>query len=360
MPRLRRVDVASPGIRREKGGDEFAYFEEGGTPVTDPDVLARIAELAIPPAWTDVWISPYPMGHIQATGVDAKGRKQYLYHQKWRERRDQAKFDDMVAFARALPDMRARVEEHLHAASGPLSMGRERVLACAVRLLDRGFFRVGGESYAAENETYGLATMHKKHVRLEDGTLVFDYIAKSGKRRIQTVVDPEVYDIVDRLKRRRGGNPELLAYKRGRQWVDLKSADINEYLKEVAGGHFSAKDFRTWNATLLAAQALAVSAPMANGTESKRKRAVTRAVKEVAQYLGNTPAVARASYIDPRVFDRFDAGLTVSAVLPETGNQGDVASIHGPMEEAVLGLITEHESWGVEPVEAVEELALAS
>ena len=360
MARLRRVDVASPGIRREKLGPELEYFEESGVRVADPEVLARIAELVIPPAWKDVWISPYPMGHIQATGMDARGRKQYLYHQQWRERRDQAKFDDMVAFARALPAMRARVEEHLDAGnSGPQSLDRERVLACAVRLLDRGFFRVGGESYAAENETYGLATMHKKHVRLEDGALEFNYIAKSGKRRIQTVVDPSVYEIIDRLKRRRGGNPELLAYKRGRQWVDLKSVDINEYLKETAGGDFSAKDFRTWNATLLAAQALAVSAGVARGSEHQRKRAVARAVKEVSQYLGNTPAVARASYIDPRVFDRFDAGLTVSAVLTETGNQGDVASIHGPMEEAVLGLITDHESSGVEPVEAVEELALA-
>ncbi len=360
MARLRRVDVASPGIRRERRGDEVEYFEESGVAVSDPEVLARIAELVIPPAWTDVWISPYPMGHIQATGMDAKGRKQYLYHQQWRERRDQAKFDDMVAFARALPAMRARVEEHLDASnSGPQSLDRERVLACAVRLLDRGFFRVGGESYAAENETYGLATMHKKHVRLEDGALEFNYIAKSGKRRIQTVVDPAVYDIIGRLKRRRGGNPELLAYKRGRQWVDLKSVDINEYLKETAGGDFSAKDFRTWNATLLAAQALAVSAPVAEGSERQRKRAVTRAVKEVAHYLGNTPAVARASYIDPRVFDRFDAGLTVSGALTETGNQGDVASIHGALEEGVLDLITEHESWAVEPVEAVEGLTLA-
>ncbi len=363
MARLRRVDVSSPGIRREKHGDELEYFEESGVPVTDPEVLARIAELVIPPAWKDVWISPYPMGHIQATGMDAKGRKQYLYHQQWRERRDQAKFDDMVAFARALPAMRARVDEHLDVGpdqTASRTLARERVLACAVRLLDRGFFRVGGESYAAENETYGLATMHKKHVRLEDGAIEFDYIAKSGKRRIQTVVDPEVYDIIGRLKRRRGGNPELLAYKRGRQWVDLKSADINEYLKEAAGGDFSAKDFRTWNATLLAAQALAVSAPAAKGSASTRKRAITRAVKEVSHYLGNTPAVARTSYIDPRVFDRFNAGLTVSGALTETGGAGDVASIHGPMEKAVLDLITEHESWAVEPVEAVEGLALAS
>ena len=356
MERLRHSSASTPGLRRRRRGKGFEYFDEDGNRVTEREVLDRIRELGIPPAWEDVWVCPYPMGHLQATGVDARGRTQYVYHQHWRERRDQAKFDSMVEFARALPDMRSTVERRL--AQG--GMGRERVLACALRLLDRGFFRVGGESYAAENETYGLATMHKKHVRLEDGALEFNYIAKSGKRRIQTVVDPSVYEIIDRLKRRRGGNPELLAYKRGRQWVDLKSVDINEYLKETAGGDFSAKDFRTWNATLLAAQALAVSAGVARGSEHQRKRAVARAVKEVSQYLGNTPAVARASYIDPRVFDRFDAGLTVSAVLTETGNQGDVSSIHGPMEEAVLGLITDHESSGVEPVDAVEELALAS
>ena len=357
MSRLRRTDLSEPGIHRLRRGRGFAYQEEDGTPVSDPEVIARIRELGIPPAWKDVWVCPYPMGHIQATGIDAKGRKQYLYHRKWRERRDQAKFDDMVRFARALPRVRARVEADL-AEEG---MTRERVLACAVRLLDRGFFRVGGESYAAENESYGLATMHKEHVRLEDGSLAFDYPAKSGKRRIQSVVDPAVHDIVGRLKRRRGGNPELLAYKRGRQWVDLKSADINEYVKEVSGADFSAKDFRTWNATVLAAQALAVSGAAAEGSKAARKRAVTRAVKEVAHYLGNTAAVARASYIDPRVFDRFESGLTISGVLTEVGDQGDVESLHGPVEEAVLDLITGHEeSESVEEVEEIERLAMAS
>jgi len=341
MPRLRRADCSASGIRRRRRGKGFEYLDQDGTRLTDEETIARIRELAIPPAWEDVWICPFPMGHIQATGIDARGRKQYRYHDKWRERRDQQKFDEMIDFARALPAMRRRVDEHLDSDG----MSRERVLSCAVRMLDRGFFRVGGEDYAVENESYGLATIHKRHVQLlDDGTLVFDYPAKSGKRRVQSIVDREVYEIVEQLKRRRGGSPELLAYKDGRRWRDLKSTDINEYVKEVTGGDFSAKDFRTWNATVLAAVALAVSGQAAaRGTKTARKRAINRAVKEVAGYLGNTPAVARASYIDPRVFDRFEGGLTIGGVLTDLGEDGDLGSIHGAAEEAVLDLLREDE-----------------
>ena len=342
MARLRRVDCSGPGITRRRRGRGFEYLDQNGNRVEDPDVLRRIDELVLPPAWEDVWICPYPMGHIQATGVDARGRKQYRYHDRWRERRDQQKFDEMIDFARALPAMRARVTEDL-AAEG---ITRERVLACAVRLLDRGFFRVGGEDYAVENETYGLATIQKQHVKLmKDGVLVFDYPAKSGQRRVQSIVDPEVYEILAALKRRRGGSPELLAYREGRRWRDIKSVDINAYIKEITGGDFSAKDFRTWNATVLAAVALAVSGPAAQRAPTARKRAITRAVKEVARYLGNTPAVCRASYIDPRVFDRYEGGLTIGGViqLDEVGDEGDLGSIHGAAEEAVLDLIAEDE-----------------
>jgi DNA topoisomerase IB len=174
-------------------------------------------------------------------------------------------------------------------------------------------------------------------------TLTFDYPAKSGRRRVQSIVDPAVYDIVAQLKRRRGGSPELLAYRDGRAWHDIKSADINAYLKDVTGGAFSAKDFRTWNATVLAAVALAVSGNAAEGSQTARKRAKARAVKEVSHYLGNTPAVCRASYIDPRVFDRFDAGLTIGGVLPEVAETSDMDSLHGPTEEAVLDLIAADE-----------------
>ena len=349
MARLRRVDCSSPGIRRRRQGKGFTYVDEDGQPIDDPEILARISELVIPPAWEDVWICTYPMGHIQATGVDARGRKQYRYHDKWRERRDQEKFDSMVEFARTLPLMRGRVTRELRRDG----MDRDRVMAAAVRLLDRGFFRIGGEDYAVENETYGLATMHKKHVTLDEGAIRFDYPAKSGKRRIQEVVDPEVMEIVGTLKRRRGGSPELLAYKDRGRWVDVKSEDIRAYVKQVTGGDFTAKDFRTWNATVLAAVALAVSGPAAASTQAARKRAVTRAVKEVAHYLGNTPAVSRASYIDPRVFDRFDARLTIEPALSAVGGGGgDMGSLHGKVEEAVLDLIA-----GDESSDAIEKVA---
>jgi DNA topoisomerase I len=340
VARLRRVDCSSPGIQRRRRGKGFEYIDGDGNKVTDPEVLTRIAELVIPPAWEDVWICPFPNGHIQATGVDARGRKQYRYHDKWRERRDQEKFDSMIGFARALPLMRKRVQRQLRRDG----IDRDRVLAAAVRLLDRGFFRVGGEDYAVENDTYGLATMHKSHVTLENGSIVFDYPAKSGKRRVQNVVDSEVEEIVAALKRRRGGSPELLAYKDDGRWVDVKSADINAYVKQVTGGDFSAKDFRTWNATVLAAVALAVSGPAATRSKSARKRAITRAVKEVSHYLGNTPAVCRASYIDPRVFDRFDSALTIGGVMEEIGDTSDMGSLHGKVEEAVLDLIAGDEA----------------
>ena len=282
-------------------------------------------------------------------GTDAAGRKQYLYHESWRSRRDAEKFDHMLEFARALPQMRKRCVEDL---AGP-GLGRERVLACAARLLDRGFFRIGTEGYAEQNQTYGLATMHKKHVRLDDPIITFDYTAKSGKRRVQSLVDPDVYEVVEALKKRRGGGPELLAYKEGGVWIDVKSADINLYIKEITGGDFSAKDFRTWNATVLAAVALAVSGQAA-GSKTARKRAMARAVQEVAYYMGNTPAVCRASYIDPRVFDRYQSGWTISPTLEVIGEEADFGepSTQGVIEEAVLDLIEDRRE-----SEAVEKIA---
>jgi len=308
--------------------------------------------LVIPPAWTDVWIAPSPKAHLQATGRDAAGRKQYLYHPEWRSRRDAEKFDEMLDFAKDLPELRAKVAADLASASG---LTRERVLACAVRLLDRGFFRIGTEEYTVTNESFGLATMRKSHVVLEDGdTMVFDYVAKSGKRQIRAVVDPLAVEVVGKLKRRRGGGDELLAYKNGRGWADIKSGDINEYIKEITGKGYSAKDFRTWNATVLAAVALAVAGEVA-GTASGRKRAITRAVKEVAHYLGNTPAVCRASYIDPRVFDAYEGGLIIRPALEEAADAaGAEPAIHHPrLERAVLDLIDERSSApGVEKIAA--------
>jgi DNA topoisomerase I len=335
MARLRRVDCSESGIRRRRRGKGFEYLDADGRRIAEPSVIERIRELAIPPAWDDVWICPYPMGHIQATGIDAAGRKQYRYHDRWRERRDSEKFESMLRFARSLPKLRRQADRDL-AREG---MPREKALACAVRLLDRGFFRIGSEDYAEENDTYGMATMRKRHVTISGDRVTFDYEAKGGQRRLQTIGDGDVARVVRALKQRRGGGEELLAYKRGGRWVDLKSADINEYVKRVAGGEFSAKDFRTWSGTVLAAVALAVSGP-AQGTRSSRKRAKAWAVKEVARYLGNTPTVARSSYIDPRVFDRFDGGLTIAGVLPELVE--DTAAwpdLQGTIEEAVLDLI---------------------
>jgi DNA topoisomerase IB len=349
VPRLRRADCSTPGIARRRRGRGFEYLDEDGDRVDDPEVLERIRELVIPPAWKDVWICPHPMGHIQAVGTDAAGRRQYLYHPQWRARRDQEKFDEMIKFARRLPHIRRVAARHLR----QRDLSRERVLACAVRLLDRGFFRVGTEEYAEQNETYGLATMLKSHVTLGDGcVLTFDYVSKGGKQRVQSIVDPEVYDLVGLLKRRRDGR-ELLAYKRGRRWVDVKSADINEYIKQVTGEDFSAKDFRTWNATVLAAVALAVSGSAAS-SRTARKRAMTRAVKEVAYYLGNTPAVCRASYIDPRVFDRFRDGVTIGGALEQLGDEVVFGqpSTQGSIEEAVLHLLEEAPSDSLEHVGA--------
>ena len=335
MARLRRADCSGPGIRRRRRGKGFEYLDPDGRRITGPSVLERIRELAIPPAWEDVWICPYPMGHIQATGTDAAGRKQYRYHDKWRERRDAEKFEEMIDFARALPRLRRRVARDIRRRGMP----REKVLACAMRLLDRGFFRIGSENYAEENETYGIATMRKRHATVGEDTVTFDYEAKGGQRRVQSIGDPELADVVRALKSRRGGGEELLAYKERGRWVNVKSADINAYLKEATGGDFSAKDFRTWSGTVLAAVALAV-AGIAAGSMSSRKRAKTRAVKEVARYLGNTPAVCRASYIDPRVFDRFDGGLTIGGALPELGEDtGPWPDVQRAVEEAVLDLI---------------------
>src|SRR6185503_15523880 len=246
---------SGPGITRRRAGRGFAYYEATGERITERDVIDRIGELGIPPAWKDVWVCPFPNGHLQATGIDAAGRKQYRYHDAWRTRRDAEKFDEMTRFAKVLPKLREQVEADLAATD---QLTRERVLACAIRLLDRGFFRVGTEEYT---ESFGLATIRKRHVRIEDGQMVFDYVAKSGKRRIQGVVDPLAQDIVCSLKKRRGGGSELLAYKNGRQWFDLRSDDINDYLKAKTGDDFSAKDFRTWSATVIAALALAVSGP---------------------------------------------------------------------------------------------------
>jgi len=345
--RLRRVSCSGPGIRRVREGEAVRYLDAGGAPVTDPSVLERIEGLVIPPAWEDVWICSAATGHIQATGVDAKGRRQYRYHDAWRTQRDLAKHDRVLDFAARLPSARERMREDLTSTD---ELTRTRVLACAVRLLDLGFFRIGGEQYATENQSYGLATLLKKHVTITTSTsgdleIVFDYTGKSGKLWHKAIVEPEVAAVVKQLKQRRGGGPELLAYRRGTgrsaSWVDVKSNDINDYLRSVTGGDDTAKDFRTWSATVMAAVGLAVSTHAESA--AARKRAVTRVVKEVADQLGNTPTVCRASYIDPRIIDLYDDRVTIARDLEALGEQASYGSpaYQGAIEQAVLSLLRE-------------------
>jgi DNA topoisomerase IB len=336
MPRVHRVEPTAAGWTRRRRGRGFGYLDARGRPIRDPETLRRIKGLAIPPAWTDVWICPDPWGHLQAAGTDAAGRRQYMYHQRWREWRDRQKFRRMHRFASALPQMRETVARDLELPGLP----RERVLACAVRLLDRGYFRVGSEEYTDQNGSYGLATLRKEHVRIEGEQVWFDYLAKGGKRRVVSVRDPAVKDVIRPLKARRGGGDELLAYDDGDGWRDVRSSDVNQYIKEVAGERFSAKDFRTWHATVLAAMALSARADVSPSLTTRR-RAMSAAVKEVAAYLGNTPTVARASYIDPRVLDRFLEGTTLAGVLRDvSGRDGTFdPDAQAQLEAAVLDLV---------------------
>lgn len=345
---LVRSELSEPGIRRRRCGRGFRYFAPDGSPLADQRQLTRIKALVIPPAWEDVWISPAPDGHIQAVGTDAAGRRQYRYHDLWRERRDQEKFDRVLEFAEVLPRVRSTVDRHLD--GGDLS--RDRVLAAAIRLIDLGFFRPGGEEYAAENGSYGLATIRREHVTCTGGQLVFEYTGKSGKHREQAVAAESVCSVVRSLKRRRSGSErgELLVYRSGKRWHHVTAADINDYLGEISGGDFTAKDFRTWHATVLAAVGLAVSESAAE-SPTARKRAIVRVVQEVAGYLGNTPAVARASYIDPRIIALYEKGSTIAPSLADLGKGrdfGDVAT-RGHAERAVLKLLAENSGGAREP-----------
>jgi DNA topoisomerase I len=334
--RFRRADCGSPGLTRRRRGRGFEYLDCCGERVRDEETVERIRSLAIPPAWADVWICPDPRGHLQATGLDAAGRKQYLYHPEWRSRRDREKFDRMLEFAAALPRLRRRVARDL-ALEG---LGRERVLGCSVRLLDLGLFRIGGEGYVEENGSFGLATLRKEHVAIgRRPEMTFDYVAKGGVTQRRTLSDEQAYDVVRPLRRRRTGGEELLAYRDGRAWADVSSADVNAYLREAIGGEFTAKDFRTWNATTLAATALAVLGKGGARSATARKRTVALAVKDVARYLGNTPTVCRNSYIDPRVFDRFRAGVTIGGIVDRLGEPANDDALRHGIDTAVLELL---------------------
>ena len=331
---LVRSDPGVPGIRRRRCGRGFRYLGPDGAAVRDRGTIARIRALVIPPAWQDVWICPDPAGHIQATGTDAAGRRQYRYHDLWREQRDQQKHDRMLEFGAALPRLREVIGRHL----GGRGLVRQRVLAAAVQLINLGFFRPGGEEYAAGNGSFGLATIRRDQVSVSRGQIVFTYTGKGARQQEQAVAEGQVCAVVRSLKRRRGGG-RLLAYRRGSCWHDVTATDINDYLREVSGGEFTAKDFRTWHATVLAAAGLAVSEGA--DTAAARRRAIARVCQEVAGYLGNTPAVARASYIDPRVISLYEEGRTIAASLAGLGKEnefGDLATA-GHAERAVLKLL---------------------
>lgn len=313
--RLRTVSPRSRGWTRRRAGRGFTYLDHEGERLPAPDV-ERIRSLAIPPAWQDVWICPLPNGHIQAVGTDAAGRRQYLYHPAWRTKRDEAKFDRVLTAAKRLPKVRAQVVEDLALDGMPLT----RATATAVRLLDLGYFRIGSQTYTDEHGSFGLTTLERSHVRATKGALVFAFTGKSGIEQEVIIEDPSIAEPLKVLRSRRGGSDRLLAYREGRRWADLDAALVNAYLAELFGGEVTAKDFRTWHATVHAAVALARSEEPGD-TKASRRRAVKAAVEEVAAYLGNTPTIAKNSYINPRVLDLYDSGtvlqLTTRTRTPE-------------------------------------------
>jgi DNA topoisomerase I len=333
VPRLRKVSPRDPGWTRRRAGKGFVYLDELGNRLA-AEHIQRCKLLVIPPAWEHVWICPAPNGHLQAVGIDDAGRRQYLYHEQWRLQRDRLKYDTVLQIAARLPSARRDVAKDLQLEGMPY----ERALGTAFRLLDLGFFRIGGEAYAESNNSYGLATIKKEHVSIDNGSVIFNYVAKSGQERYIALADDLVLQAVRELLARRGGGPELLAYKDRRQWHDINSADINNYIKTHVGEEMSSKDFRTWHGTVIAAVVLAEANESAK-TITARKRAVSSAMKEVAGYLGNTPAVARTSYVDPRVIDLFNDGVTISPSLAATDDDLSDGTTHGKIERAVLNLL---------------------
>jgi DNA topoisomerase IB len=334
MVRLRTVSPSAPGWTRRRAGSGFSYLDEDGRRLEAPQV-ARIKALVIPPAWRDVWICPVPNGHIQATGIDAAGRKQYLYHPDWRTQRDAEKFDRVLRIGRQLTKTRASVVEHLALDGMPL----ERAAAAAVRLLDLGYFRIGSDAYADDNGSFGLTTLERRHVSRRGDRLLFRFVGKSGVEHSVEIDDPLSIAAVETMRRRRSSaDPRLLAFQDRRRWSGLDAARVNDYLRTSTGGDMTAKDFRTWHATVIAAASLAESDEPGD-TVASRKRAVRAAMVEVSDYLGNTPAIARSAYVDPRVVDLYQDGTTIAAAVrrrhptPERRQQA--------IERAVLRLLAE-------------------
>ena len=331
--RLRRSTLDKPGLTRKRRGKGFAYYDSDGELLTDEKTLQRVKDLVIPPAWKKVWISPHPNGHIQAVGTDAAGRRQYIYHQAWQEERAEEKFDRVLDLSLQLPQWRARVTEDL----GAKGLGRDRVLALALHLLDRGYFRAGGEQYADENESYGLATLLCEHITLNRDSVMFDYPAKSGVRRTLEITDEAVVRAVRSLMRRDGRTDRLLVCRNGSGWTDIRADDLNARFKELVGEDYSVKDLRTWHGTVLAAEAFVDADPPVSPKVVKRVESAV--MKEVSEALGNTPAVARGSYVDPRVVRGYEQGQTIAAAAKRADrarNPGDAQII---LEKATRTLI---------------------
>ena len=331
--RLRRSTLDKPGLTRKRRGKGFAYYDSDGELLTDEKTLQRVKDLVIPPAWKKVWISPHPNGHIQAVGTDAAGRRQYIYHQAWQEERAEEKFDRVLDLSLQLPQWRARVTEDL----GAKGLGRDRVLALALHLLDRGYFRAGGEQYADENESYGLATLLCEHITLHRDSVLFDYPAKSGVRRTLEITDEAVVRAVRSLMRRDGRTERFLVCRNGSGWTDIRADDLNARFKELVGEDYSVKDLRTWHGTVLAAEAFVDADPPVS--QKVIKRVESAVMKEVSEALGNTPAVARGSYVDPRVVRGYEQGQTIAAAAKRADrarNPGDAQII---LEKATRTLI---------------------
>jgi len=331
---LHFISDSQPGIRREPGSDGgFRYFSPKGDEITDEKTLTRIKALAIPPAYEDVWISPSPSGYLQATGRDAKGRKQYRYHPHWRESREETKFEHMMSFGAALPLIRRRVEADLARPGMP----REKILATIVKLLETTLIRIGNEQYAKENEHYGLTTLHDEHVDISGSTLHFHFVGKSGKEHTIDLKDKKLAGVVAHLHHEPG--QEVFQYT-GPDGVrhSIDSADVNAYLHEIAGSEFTAKDFRTWAGTVLAS--LALQEFESFGTKTQARRNVTAAIKSVSQRLGNTPAVCRKSYVHPAVFEMYLDGTMLEALKQRT-EQEFAETLHSlkPEEAAIMALL---------------------
>lgn len=303
MVRLRRSDLDTPGITRRRCGRGFSYRAPEGGNLTDSGELERIKALAIPPAWAKVWISPHAHGHIQAVGTDGAGRRQYIYHPRWRARKDREKFDRALAFAATLPGARRVVTRHLRGKG----TSRERALAAALRIVDAAALRIGSAHYAQENGTFGVTTLQHEHLSVRGTVVAFDFPGKSGQRWNSTLDDGDLAAALRPMLRRSTSGAALAYRSSNGLWQALDAPTLNEFLRQVTGGDFTAKDFRTWQATVLAAMELARANAEAT-TRTARKRALSHTMQVVAEHLGNTPAVVRKSYVDPRLADRFMAG----------------------------------------------------